>query len=120
MLRRATFHEWFVDTGMLRAALRGGVLPVGSSVADLGSGTGEYARWLNDTGLVDAFSYDGSADIELLTKKKVTHLNLVTTIRRPPKHNWVLLIEICEHIPAELHPIFFQNVNSFAEDGIIL
>lgn len=77
MLRRATFNEWFVDVGLLRASLRSGLLPVGSSVADLGAGTGEYVRWLNDTGLVDAFSYDGSADIELLTKKKVTHLNLV-------------------------------------------
>ncbi|CAD7928375.1 unnamed protein product [Amoebophrya sp. A120] len=120
MLRRATFNEWFVDTGMLRAALRSGVFPVGSTVADLGAGTGEYARWLNDTGLVDAFSFDGSADIELLTKKKVKHLNLVTSIRRPLKHNWVLLLEICEHIPAELHPIFFQNVGGFAGDGIVL
>eukprot|EP00392_Amoebophrya_sp_AT5.2_P002424 g2429.t1 len=120
MLRRATFNEWFVDTGMLRAALRGGVFPVGATVADLGAGTGEYARWLNDTGLVDAYSFDGSADIELLTKKKVKHLNLVTSIRRAEKHNWVLLLEICEHIPAELHPIFFQNVNAFAGDGIVL
>jgi len=120
MLRRATFNEWFVDTGMLRAALRGEIIQRGQTVADLGAGTGEYATWLNNTGLVDAFSFDGSADIELLTKKKVKHVNLVTSIRRPAKYNWVMLIEICEHIPAELHPIFFQNINLFALDGIIL
>lgn len=47
-------------------------------------------------------------------------MNLVATIRKLVRYDWVLLMEVCEHIPSELHPIYFQNINSFAKDGIIL
>lgn len=120
MLRRATFNEWFVDTGMLQAALRFDVFPVGATVGDMGAGTGEYARWLNDTGLVTAYAFDGSQDIELLTKKKVTYVNLVTNVRKDLKYDWIMLMEVLEHIPSELHGIFFQNINTFAKDGILM
>ena len=48
----------------------------------------------------------------MLTKRAVKHVNLVTHLKSGvngvKEHNWVLLLEICEHIPAEFHAIFFQ------------
>ena len=60
---------------------------------------------------------------------QVKYLNLVSSIRDPEPHDWVicfcnsnqvLLLEVVEQVPPELHAVFFQNVRNFAKSGIIM
>ena len=44
----------------------------------------------------------------------------VTNQRKEQKFDWVMLMEVLEHIPSELHGIFFQNINAFAKHGILM
>lgn len=41
-------QEYQLDKGLLQGMLR--VLPLDSVIADFGAGSGQYAKWLNDTG----------------------------------------------------------------------
>merc|ERR1719401_385164 len=100
-LRRDTFEEWRLDKGLLQGLLRH-VLPVDATVADFGAGSGQYATWLNDTGLVQAYAFDGSPDIELVTKGSVQSADLGTPLNLWRKFDWVVSLEVAEHIPPDL------------------
>ena len=43
------FQEYQLDKGLLQGILR--MLPVDTVLADFGAGSGQYAKWLNDTGV---------------------------------------------------------------------
>ncbi|CAK9096125.1 Hypothetical protein SCF082_LOCUS45148 [Durusdinium trenchii] len=83
-LRRDTFEEqrhrpvmeeeYQLDKGLLQGMLR--MLPLDAVVADFGAGSGQYSKWLNDTGLVTALAFDGSPDIHLVTKGAVALADL--------------------------------------------
>jgi hypothetical protein len=45
------------------------VLP---TVGDLGAGGGHYSTWLNETGLVRAYAFDGIPEIEEVMPEKFT------------------------------------------------
>eukprot|EP00392_Amoebophrya_sp_AT5.2_P004498 g4506.t1 len=59
--RREVFKQWAVDKGLLRGIFRHVVddLYARRSLADFGAGGGHYAKWINDTGLLTAYAYDG-------------------------------------------------------------
>lgn len=118
-LRRDTFEEWQLDRGLLQGLLRH-VLPVDASVADFGAGSGHYARWLNDTGLVTAFAFDGSPDMELVTKGSVIAANLGTPITLWRRFDWTMCIDVAEHIPPEFTAVFLQNLDAHTMQGLVL
>lgn len=117
-LRRDTFEEWQLDKGLLRALIR--QLPIDSTVADFGAGSGHYASWLNDTGLVTAYAFDGSPDIELVTKNAVKSADLGRPFTLWQKFDWTLCLEVAENIPPELTPAFLRNLDAHSEHGLIL
>merc|ERR1719247_3562508 len=92
-LRRDTFDEYQPDKGLLRGLLRH-VFPVDAAVADFGAGSGHYSKWLNDTGLVTAYAFDGSPDIELVTKSVVQTADLGKPLQLWRRFDWVLCIEV--------------------------
>merc|ERR1712086_369901 len=64
-LRRQVFKQWALDKGLLRGLIRHVLQPPYDSkekmsLADLGAGGGQYSSWLNETGLIDSFAFDGS------------------------------------------------------------
>jgi len=75
VLRRNAFEEWDTQKPLLRALLRH-FLPRDSHVADFCAGSGHAADFLNDTGLVTAYAFDASANIQLLSKGAVDHIGL--------------------------------------------
>merc|ERR1719223_359055 len=75
VLRRNAFEEWDLHKPALRALLRH-LLPRDSHVADFCAGSGQAAEFLNDTGLVTAYAFDGSPNIQLLSKGAVEHIGL--------------------------------------------
>lgn len=118
-LRRETFEEWQLDKGLLQFLLRH-VLPIDASVADFGAGSGHYSRWLNDTGLVSAFAFDGSPDISLVTRGAVAQVDLGKPLSLWRKFDWGLCLEVGEHIPAELTPTFLSNLDAHVTEGLVI
>lgn len=45
---KCQFEEYQLDKGLLQGMLR--MLPLDAVVADFGAGSGQYSKWLNDTG----------------------------------------------------------------------
>ncbi|CAE7580898.1 U2AF65A [Symbiodinium microadriaticum] len=117
-LRRDTFEEYTLDKGLLQGLLRS--LPVDSFVADFGAGSGQYARWLNDTGLVKAFAFDGSPDINLVTRGAVAAADLGKPLTLWRRFDWSLCLEVAEHIPTDLTPTFLQNLDQYTATGLVL
>lgn len=118
-LRRDTFDEWQLDKGLLRGLLRD-VLPLDSTIADFGAGSGHYAKWLNDTGLVQAFAYDGSPEIELVTNGAVSSADLAKQLELGRMFDWVLCLEVAEHIPPDLTQTFLRNLDAHAGEGVVI
>ncbi|CAJ1363126.1 unnamed protein product [Effrenium voratum] len=89
----------FGDKGLLRFLLAN-VLRQNDRLCDLGAFGGHYAEWLNDTGLVRAWAFDGLEDVEELTEGRVRFARL-----DQPLHlegcDVVLCLEVLEHIPRE-------------------
>jgi uncharacterized protein YfcZ (UPF0381/DUF406 family) len=118
-LRRDTFDEFVLDRGVLRALLRH-VLQTGATVADIGAGSGHYAKWLNDTGLVSAYAFDGTPEVELVTRGAVLGIDLGRPLELWQKFDWVICLEVATSIPPELTPMFLQNLDRHAGEGLIL
>lgn len=118
-LRRDTFEEYQMDKGLLRGLIRH-IFPLDAVVADVGAGSGHYSKWLNDTGFVSAFAFDGSPDVELVTKGSVHAADLGRPLDLNRKFDWVMCIEVAEHIPPELTGIFLRNLDEHATSGVVL
>ena len=90
-----------VDKGVLRTILRVGAEGIFGghskhnkksaeeqtfSILDLGSLDGQYAKWLNDTGIFDAFAVDGVNGVTALTDGRVTQGDLTKDLSKqlPP------------------------------------
>eukprot|EP00397_Hematodinium_sp_SG-2012_P028780 GEMP01030338.1.p1 GENE.GEMP01030338.1~~GEMP01030338.1.p1 ORF type:complete len:330 (+),score=70.05 GEMP01030338.1:515-1504(+) len=119
-LRREVFQQWAVDKGLLRGFLKLVDLDGSVTLGDFGAGGGHYSKWLNDTGLVKAFAFDGTPDIDRIAPG-VEFLNLNEpnmTLWRT--FDWVLCLEVAEHIPAKHTTTMLQNVARHAQVGIII
>ncbi|CAJ1359499.1 unnamed protein product, partial [Effrenium voratum] len=117
-LRRDTFEEYQLDKGLLQGLLK--LLPRDASVADLGAGAGQYAKWLNDTGLVSATAFDGSPDIHLVTRGVVNLADLGKPLQLWRRFDWALCLEVAEHIPAELTATFLDNLDRHTDQGLVI
>ncbi|CAJ1409689.1 unnamed protein product [Effrenium voratum] len=101
---------WHLDKGLLRFLLAN-VLRQNERLCDLGAFGGHYAEWLNDTGLVRAWAFDGLEDVEELTEGRVRFARL-----DQPLHlegcDVVLCLEVLEHIPREQEATALQNLKT--------
>lgn len=118
--RRTLFGRWYTDQGLLRAVVRH-VVSHGETVADIGAGGGHYAAWLNRTGLVEAFAFDGARGIETATGGAVRWADA----GRPGlwlnrTFDWVFSVEVGEHLPPQRAPDFVRNLVRHASRGLVL
>ena len=119
VLYRKMFPEAsLVDKGILRSLLR--LLPVDASVADFGALDGHYATWLNDTGLVSGFAFDGVSGISEITEGRVQYLDLAQPFTLWRRFDWLLCLEVAEHIAREHETVFLSNLARHATWGIVL
>lgn len=124
-LRRHVFGGWPLDKGLLRGLLRhvwqpgyGERPPV--SVADFGAGGGSYSEWLNATGLVQAFAFDGVQSVSDISGGRVLEVDLAAPLQLWRTFEWVLSLEVGELMPQKSVSTFLQNLRRHAEKGIIL
>lgn len=87
-----------------------------TAVVDLGCGEGKYVKALNEAGIV-ASGYDGNHNTELYQNCKVH--DLTTPLNILPV-NWVLSLEVGEHIPSEHTASYINNLKRLNRNGIVL
>ncbi|CAE7471173.1 unnamed protein product [Symbiodinium natans] len=122
-LRRKVFGQWAIDKGLLRGLLRHVWQPSfeeATAIGDFGAGGGHYSKWLNETGLVEAFAFDGTHQAAELTDGLVQEVNLVQDLTLWRTFDWVLCLEVGEHVPKQYAPTLLSNLKRHARKGLVM
>jgi len=123
-LRRKAFKQWALDKGLLRALLRHVWQPPLEgemmSIGDFGAGGGQYSTWLNETGLLQSFAFDGTPKAANITDGAVQEVSLVDDFELWRKFDWVMCLEVGEHIPAQFTSVLLRNIKRHAKKGLVM
>jgi len=89
------------------------------SVVDLGCGMGSYVRHFSREGL-RAIGLDGNPSTPQLSKGAcgVLDLSVIAEVAEPC--DWVLSLEVGEHLPKVYEAAFMENLNRFNTQGMVL
>ena len=108
----------FTDTHLTKEI---SILLKGKRVGAFGDGPGLYKKYYDGTGLLASYdAYDGAPFIETETGGNVKFLDLSIPQYGLPIYDWVICLEVAEHIPAKFEDIFLSNLVRHAKHGIIL
>ena len=88
-------------------------------VADFGCGMGDYVKFLNEH-RITCEGFDGHPDTEKITGGFASVIDLSETFNLGRKFDWVLSLEVGEHIPKSSENAFIENIVRHAKNGIIL
>jgi len=89
-----------------------------ATVADFGAGIGLYVAYLRAVGCY-AVGYDGTKGVEKSTGGLVRRVDLSVPCNLPVT-NFVMSIEVGEHIPCEFEATFIDNLCNHASVGIVV
>ena len=93
----------------------------GQTVASLGDGYGGYKKLLDSSGKVRQYdSYDGAPFCENKTHGLVKFLDISIPVYGLRLYDWVISLEVGEHIPKQYEQIFLDNIARHADKGIVL
>ena len=93
----------------------------GKRVASFGDGPGIYKEKLLEWKQVASYdAFDGAPYTEQTTNSLVKFLELTTPIHHLSQYDWVISLEVAEHIPIFYESIFVENLKRHAKEGIIL
>ncbi|BDA40977.1 hypothetical protein COCOBI_01-6320 [Coccomyxa sp. Obi] len=91
----------------------------GHSVLDLGCGLGQYGEALRLLG-IDWTGYDGAEHVEEATKGLVQFMDLSKPHWLGKQYDWVMSLEVGEHLPSEVTSTFVGNLLRHAKCGLVL
>ena len=75
---------------------------LGKHVGSFGDGPGEYKRLLDETHSLSSYTaYDGSPYAAENSDNRVSHLDFTIPAFGLPAFDWVLSLEVAEHIPKD-------------------
>ena len=74
------------------------------SVADFGCGTGSYVKDLRAAG-IRAGGFDGNPATSEISEGRCIHQDLSQTLDLGIRWDWVLTLEVVEHIPPDLESL---------------
>ncbi len=89
------------------------------SVADFGCGLGYYVKLINDR-QIQCDGYDGNPDTPELTKGLGQVADLSQSVDLGKTYDWVLSLEVGEHIPKKYEQAFIENLHEHNAQGIVL
>ncbi len=93
----------------------------GKHVASFGDGPGEYQAFISTLDQVQTYdAFDGAPFVDETTDGHVKHLDLSVPVYHLPLYDWVISLEVAEHIPKKFEQIFIDNLTRHAKEGIIL
>jgi cyclopropane fatty-acyl-phospholipid synthase-like methyltransferase len=89
------------------------------TIVDFGCGRGEYLKYLMEKGFF-CEGYDGNPKTPKMTKglAKVLDLAVFQDLKR--KFDWVISLEVGEHIDKKYQDIFIENLVLHCKRGIII
>jgi len=90
------------------------------SLNDFGAGVGQYEdAILREMPNFNYSAYDGAGNIGEYTNGFVDFFDLTVPLALP-KADWVISLEVGEHIPSKYEGMFFRNLHRHNRKGIIL
>ena len=91
------------------------------TVASFGDGGGGYKLKIDAAGLIQRYdSFDGAPFCENTTNGLVKYLDLTIPVYGMSLYDWVLSLEVGEHIPKAYEEIFLDNIVRHAKKGVVL
>ena len=108
--------EHKADLGLLHGLK---VLMSKGSLVDFGCGKGTYARALADCNF-QVKAFDGNPNVVAMTDGFAKVLDLSIPFNLEESFDFVLSLEVGEHIPAEFEQIFLDNLCRHAKKGVII
>lgn len=89
-----------------------------TKVVDLGCGMGNYVKYFRSNDIY-ADGYDGNPHTPSLTNGVCGVLDLSESFQLP-KYDWVMSLEVGEHLPAKYESVFIDNLHRNNIKGIVL
>lgn len=90
----------------------------GKTVYDFGCGNGFYVSYFRSSG-IDCLGFDGYPKTQELTSGMCGVLDLSKKIDLP-KRDWVISLEVGEHIPVDKEAVFISNLTRHCREGVIV
>lgn len=90
-----------------------------TSIADFGCGLGEYTHFFMEQGF-QSLGCDGNPNTLELTDGLCEIRDLSQSFDLGKKFDWVMSLEVGEHIPQEFEDVFIDNLVYHCKKGIIL
>ena len=111
-------RKFNTDTHLIKQV---SILLKGKRVGAFGDGPGLYKQSYDKIGLLDVYdAYDGAPFIETETNGSVKFLDLTIPQYGLPIYDWVICLEVAEHIPKEYEDTFLSNLVRHTKSGVIL
>lgn len=89
------------------------------SIVDLGCGMGTYVKHFREEGL-RADGFDGNPQTPILTNNVCGVRDLSEPFTFETPYDWVMSLEVGEHLPAKFETVFINNLHVNNRTGIIL
>merc|ERR1712046_191941 len=90
------------------------------SVGDFGAGGARYSEWLNETGLVEAFAFDGVQSVADISGGNVLEVDLASSFELWRTFNWVICLDVGQHMPRTSVQTLLQNLRRHLEAGLVI
>lgn len=91
----------------------------GQAVIDLGCGSGSYVQHLNSHD-IDCVGYDGNPCTEEISDGVCKVADLAEQCFFPQVYDWVLCLEVGEHMPEEFEPCLLDNIHRHNKKGVVI
>ena len=90
-------------------------------MASFGDGPGRYKQWLLETGKLRSYdAFDGAPFAETMSEGRVKFLDLTVPQYGLPVYDWVLCLDVTEHIPQQYDINIIDNIVRHAKAGVII
>ena len=90
-----------------------------NNLADFGCGMGDYVKTFQQNN-INATGFDGNPDTPYLTNNLGKVLDLSIPIKFEESFDWVMSLEVGEHLPPQFEDVFIQNLHVNNKYGIVL
>ena len=89
------------------------------NILDLGCGSGDYVKHFLGNGIY-ANGYDGNPDTPELSDYTCSVWDLTEPKKLKDEYDWVLSLEVGEHIPAKYESDYINNIDANNKKGVII
>jgi len=92
-----------------------------SQILDMGAGIGQYEiYWSNNNSSVHSTALDGAVNVEEYTHGLVSWADFTLPLYMEDEFDWVMSLEVGEHIPAQYEGQFVDNLHKNNLCGVVL